>query len=629
MRLNILSDDGRSLSPIAGYGLALLSFVIAWLLRVAIEPVVGDRALFLLFTLPVLVCALYAGLGPAVAAALLALGYGLYRFFADATLDVAEIGYLLTFGFVASGIILLSALLTNAQRLAAEHQARWRSETRRAERSGVELALLVEAATDYAIVIANTEGVIRIWNKGAERILGWTQDEAIGQSIAIAYPPDEVAEEKPARDMVEVLETGQIAGECWQVRKDGSEFLAEATLMPVRDNWGKLRGFSRVMRDITDRHAAKTALERREQHLQSILDTVPDAMVVIDEHGSVVSFSSAAQKTFGYDEAEVVGRNVSMLMPSPDRDRHDSYLARYLRTGERRIIGNGRIVTGLRRNGTRFPMELSVGEAKSEGERVFTGFVRDLTEKQRSDTRIRELQSELIHTDRLSAMGSMASTLAHELNQPLTAIANYAEAAGPMIGAQTAEEKEILNEIFRELTAQSMRAGNIVRRLREFISRGEIEKRVEDLPALVSDALALALVGTREKGVWTDFDFDPAATPVLVDRVQIQQVLVNLIRNAVEAMEDSAVRKLTIATRLDGDERVAILISDTGPGLPPDVAAQLFQAFVTTKSSGMGLGLSICQTIVEAHGGRIKGMNPAEGGAQFQVILPRVTQERL
>jgi two-component system sensor kinase FixL len=603
--------------------LAFAVLAATWLLHLASLPVLGERAPLLLFTLPVLASAIYAGLGPALAVLLLSVVIGAANFGSGDGLSGGELLHLATFAFVCAGIVLLAERMRRAHLAATGHQEIAIAEQERARQYADELDLLIESAIDYAIFLTDPAGRILIWNKGAERIFGWTEEDVVGRSSAVVYPPGEAEAGKPDADLAAALANGRLSEECWQVRKDGSEFLADVTLTPIHDAAGTLRGYARVLRDETDRHAARRAVERREQLLQSILDTVPDAMIVIDEHGLITSFSAAAEATFGYAERDVMGRNVSLLMPSPDRERHDSYLERYLATGERRIIGIGRVVTGLRKDGTTFPMELSVGEAVIEDQRLFTGFVRDLSEKHRTEARLQELQSELIHVDRLSAMGTMASTLAHELNQPLTAIANYAEAAGPIIDSDAAGDRELLHEIFGDMAAQSMRAGGIVRRLREFIARGEVEKRVEDLATLVNEAAALALVGAREKGVTARFDLDPEATPVLVDRVQIQQVLINLMQNAVQAMEDSPVRNLTVETGLEPGEMIRITISDTGPGLAPEVADQLFHAFITTKASGMGLGLSICRTIIEAHGGRIRGANSEGGGASFQIMLPR------
>lgn len=361
-----------------------------------------------------------------------------------------------------------------------------------------------------------------------------------------------------------------------------------------------------------------------ESHLRSILATVPDAMAVIDEGGHILSFSAAAEKMFGYAEREVLGENVSMLMPSPDRERHDSYLENYRRTGKRKIIGIGRVLTARHRDGYTFPIELSVGEAQVDGARIFTGFIRDLTERQQTLLRLQDLQSELAHIGRVSEVATLASALAHELNQPLAAVTNYCEGARELLSGPLDEETiGEAREAMEEASKQAVRAGQIVRRLRDFITYGHTERKVEDLQRLVTEANALGLVGSREYGIEVDVNLDPAAQRVLVDRIQIQQVLLNLIRNAIDAMLESVVRVLTISSRAAEDGMVRISVADTGKGLSDEVAAQLFQPFVTSKERGMGIGLSICRTIVEAHGGRIWFEPRPGGGTVFHFTIPQ------
>lgn len=359
----------------------------------------------------------------------------------------------------------------------------------------------------------------------------------------------------------------------------------------------------------------------REAHLRSILDTVPDAMIVIDEAGTMSSFSTAAERLFGYRAAEVIGKNVSILMPSPYREAHDGYINRYLRTGDRRIIGLGRVVTGERKDGSTFPMELAVGEMRSVDRRYFTGFVRDLSERQSTEARLQELQAELVHVSRLMAMGEMASTLAHELNQPLSAVTNYLSGLTRMIESVQDSRLPAMREALDKASAQALRAGEIIRQLREFVRRGESEQRVESLSKLVEEACALALVGAKEHGIRVRMVFDPGADGVVADRVQIQQVVVNLVRNALDAMSDAPRRELTVTTNAAPDGMVEIAIADTGPGIAPEVVQRLFQPFVTTKRHGMGVGLSISRTIVEAHGGTIAAEANPGGGARFRVRL--------
>jgi len=355
---------------------------------------------------------------------------------------------------------------------------------------------------------------------------------------------------------------------------------------------------------------------------QSVLDTAVDAIIVIDEHGIIQIFNHAAERHFGWTAGEVVGQNIKMLMPSPYRENHDGYLDRYMKTGERRIIGIGRAVTAERRDGTTFPMELAVGEMRAFGRTYFTGFVRDLSERQASDQRLQELQSELVHISRLTAMGEMASALAHELNQPLSAIANYMKGSRRLLETDPPDLPRV-REALDKAAEQALRGGQIVRRLRDFVMRGESEKRAETLSKLIEEANALALIGAKEHGVRIRYRLDPAADLVLADKIQIQQVLVNLIRNAIDAMESVSHRNLSIETAVIEDNMVQISVSDTGPGLSAEIASQLFQPFVTTKKAGMGIGLSISRTIIEAHGGRIWAEPNSGGGAVFRFILPR------
>jgi two-component system sensor kinase FixL len=364
----------------------------------------------------------------------------------------------------------------------------------------------------------------------------------------------------------------------------------------------------------------------REAHLQSILDTVPEAMIVIDEHGIMQSFSSAAERLFGYSTQEAIGQNVKILMPAPYRESHDAYMHRYETTGERRIIGIGRVVVGQRKDGSTFPIELAVGEMKSGVQRFFTGFIRDLTERQQTEARLQELQSELVHISRLTAMGEMASTLAHELNQPLSAINNYIKGTQRLLEGAGDQRSATMRDALTKAADQAMRAGQIIRRLRDFVSRGESERRVENITKLVEEASALALVGVKDRGIRVTFQFDPSVELVLADRVQIQQVLLNLIRNAMDAMEDTKTREMVISVVPEGDHLIRVSVADTGIGIAPEVAEQLFQPFITTKRHGMGVGLSISRTIVEAHGGRIWVEPNLGGGTIFHFTLAAVTE---
>lgn len=381
-----------------------------------------------------------------------------------------------------------------------------------------------------------------------------------------------------------------------------------------------------VFRARRDGERASHVLAEREAHLRSIYDTAPDALIVIDRHGIVQSFSAAAERIFGWSASEVLGRDVKMLLPEPFREAHQGYVDSYMRTGKARIIGIGRIVVGQRKDGSTFPLELAVGEVRSERGRFFTGFLRDLTERQAREARLQELQSELVQMSRLTAMGEMASALAHELNQPLSAIANYINGARRLMERAGGGDERV-SDALDKASAQALRAGEIIRRLRDFLGRGEPERGVHALPKLVREACALALVGAKERGVRMSYDFDARANFVLADRVPVQQVVINLVLNAIDAMADQPKRELKIATSLGEDGFAVVSVSDTGAGIDPAAADRLFQPFVTTKSKGMGVGLSISRTIVESHGGRIWTEPNPGGGAIFRFSLRLVSED--
>lgn len=603
--------------PIARFGVAILVVAIALAIRLALDPWLAGGAHYLFFTAAVVIVGVFGGVWPAITAAILA---ALAAELVDGPNRTTNLIELIAFLSTSAVLIWVANHISALRARSAESE-------HRAELRADELNLLIDGAAGYAIYMLDPEGRVVLWNEGAERLKGWTAEEIVGKPSDLFYPPAALEDGKPQRDLETARLKGKLEKEDWRVRKDGSEFLAHVTITALHDPSGQLRGFGKVIRDVTEQRASERQLSASANQFRSILATVPDPMIVIDDAGKILSFSAAAERLFGFGEAEVRGRNVSLLMPSPDREKHDSYLHRYLATGERRIIGTGRIVVGERRDGSTFPMELSVGEAITDGERIFTGFIRDLSEKRAAEERIEALRADLIHVARVSAMGTMASTLAHELNQPITAVANYVRGVRDLLDKPDERDFPMIIEALDDAKNEALRAGHIVRRLREFVARGEVEKSVEDLPALIEEASRLALIGAAEKGVNVRIALDPRATPVLVDKVQTQQVLINLMRNAIEAMETSTVRELAVTSALARHGMVQLTIADTGPGVPADIAENLFSAFNSSKTQGMGLGLSICRTIVEANEGRI-WMEPREGGgALFHFTLPLARPE--
>lgn len=359
--------------------------------------------------------------------------------------------------------------------------------------------------------------------------------------------------------------------------------------------------------------------------LHAVVNTSPEAIITIDVKGINYSFNPAAERLFGHTASDVLGKNVQVLMPPAFRARHDEFVAQYAATGEPSIIGIGRIVTGQHKNGSHFPMELFVGETSVDNTRLFVGFIRDLSELDRQHRRVQELQSKLFHVSRLGEAGQMASGLAHEVAQPLAAIMNYAQAARRIsISSSPLEFFSSAVDIFEKIEQQAWRAVDIIKRLRRFVEKRESERDMHDLYVLIDEALELSLVGPAGRGVRIQKALMPGGVIVCVDRVQIQQVLVNILHNAIDATEGMARRDVTIATAPQDDDFVRVAISDTGPGIAPDIADRLFESFITTKPQGLGVGLSISKSIIEAHGGQIWFEPGDPTGATFHFTLPRV-----
>lgn len=360
----------------------------------------------------------------------------------------------------------------------------------------------------------------------------------------------------------------------------------------------------------------------RDALLRSIIETSPDGLITIDEQGCILSFNPAAETMFGYTASDVIGQNIKCLMPSPYHDEHDGYMKRYLTTGEKRIIGIGRQVLAKRKDGVVFPIDLAVGEVQLADCRMFAGFIRDASARHAAEQSVHELRRELLHVSRLSEMGEMASALAHELNQPLTAIINYLEACNRMQERGDEVSKDQTSGLMQKASAQASRAGQIIQQLRKFVTKGETERTFEPINPVVKEAVELAMIGTSQHGIVTTFDVADGLPDVMIDRVQIQQVITNLVRNGVDALIDVERRALTVRTSLLENSTVQIDIIDTGVGLAEEVVERLFQPFVTTKAGGIGIGLSICRSIIDAHDGRIWATANPEGGTAFHVSLP-------
>lgn len=371
--------------------------------------------------------------------------------------------------------------------------------------------------------------------------------------------------------------------------------------------------------DVTQRNRREA-----EMRLDSMIETMPDATIVIDELGFIKSFSRVAEEMFGYSAEAAIGCNVKMLMPDGLAAQHEVALLDYIRTGDPRVIGKTRELTARRANGTLFPVELNIGETRIGDERIFTGIVRDVSTRLIEEQRLSELSAELAHISRQGAMSELAADLAHELNQPLSATANFIAAARMLIEQGGGGER--VADLLQMAEAQTQRSGDIIRRLRDFLAKRDIEMRAESLEDVIKDAVALVFFGSGREEIELSYHLDPTCDTIFADRVQIQQVLVNLLRNAVEvlrAVEAGHPRRIMIRSRSMPDDMVELAILDTGPGIPEALSEQLYARFSTTKSgTGMGIGLSISRRIVEAHGGVLTAENQPDGGAVLRFSLP-------
>ncbi|HEY8213097.1 MAG TPA: PAS domain S-box protein [Methylocystis sp.] len=353
-----------------------------------------------------------------------------------------------------------------------------------------------------------------------------------------------------------------------------------------------------------------------DSYLTAIVNAVVDGVITIDERGVVLSMNPAAAKLFGFTPSEVIGQNVRMLMPEPDRGKHDSYISEYRRTGAPKIIGIGRQVEGMRKDGSIFPMELGVSVAETQGKRVFVGLIHDLSQTRRFERRLHELQ-----TNRFDLMENMAAGLAHELKQPLAAIAAYINFAHRQLKQKDFSIAKV-EEMLDGANAQVFRASEIIDNLRQFIARGETVRTPQNLNAVVRTACEFTDAIAKEHNVKTTIDLEASPDTVVINKVQIQQVVVNLKRNAIEAMQNCERREMRVSTRLVEAKLIRVDVADTGPGLPQEINDRLFEQFTTTKPHGLGVGLSISRAIIEAHRGKIWAEPNPGGGTIFSFVLP-------
>jgi len=472
---------------------------------------------------------------------------------------------------------------------------------------------------DANLIVHGTDGIVRRWTTGCERLYGWSKEEALGKVVhellATEFP-------EPVDDIRRQVQANHAwEGEVVHRHRDGHAVFVATRWVLINTSGDGPPIIIQTNNDVTEMKRVQNHLAEREAHLRSILDTVPESMIVIDEFGKISSFSAAAERLFGYASDEVCGHNVSMLMPSPDREAHDNYISRYLNTGERRIIGYGRVVQGQRKDKSVFPMELAVGEALTNGRRIFTGFVRDLTSRHKIEEELRQAQ-------KMEAIGQLTGGLAHDFNNLLTVISGNLE----MIEDRLSDKN--LPELLHEVQGAAEDGAKLTGQLLAFGRRQPLHPKLVDVGSLVSGFSEL-LRRTLGETIQLRTTVTGAANEANVDGSQLQNALLNLTLNARDAMPRGGKLSIEISrVRLDVDyaqmypdvrtgEYVLIAVTDTGEGMTAEVREKAFDPFFTTKGAGAGtgLGLSMVYGFAKQSGGHVQLYSEPGQGTSVRIFL--------
>jgi len=480
---------------------------------------------------------------------------------------------------------------------------------------------LIATAVD-GIVVIDARGTVQIYNAACERLFGYAPDEVIGHNVKMLMP-------RPYRTEHDEYLANYRRSKEKRIIGIGREVLGrrkDATTFPMYLSVGEGRSseqafFVGIIHDLSALRSEKSERAALDRQLANIVESSEDIILSKTLDGVVTSWNAAAERIFGYTAQEIIGRSIAIIIP-PDRLAEEEEILKRIRAGEQ--IKHYETVR-RRKDGGEVAVSLTISPVRDAAGKIIgaSKIARDVTERQRAEAKAANLRAELFHASRLSAMGRMTAAIAHEVNQPLTAVTNYVNAAKRLLAAlEGGAAVSNAREMMEKAVAQTLRAGSIIRNLRDFAEKRDSVREVHDLNGVVEEAVALGLAGAAEANATIRANLGPDLPPVLIDKIQIQQVVLNLIRNSVEAMADSARREIAVSTGTDGPDFVAITIADTGPGLPEEIAARLFQPFTTTKDQGMGIGLNICRSIVEDHGGQIWLMPDVEQGATFRIQLP-------
>jgi PAS domain S-box-containing protein len=576
------------------YVVALAAFAGALLFRYVFWESLGLKVPYLQFYPAIIFAAWYGGLGPGVLTTMLSAIAAMSFLLPPAGLAVGDSADQLSLGvFVATGVVI--AWLNEGLHVAQKaHQSR-------AEQLDAILNMTVDG-----IIVIDAKGRIEAFNRGAQELFGYPEHEVLGRNVSLLMPSPH--HEQHDGYLERYLTTGEariigIGREVPGRRRDGTAFPVQLSVGEMRI--GGERKFTGMLRDLTRRVHLEDALGASEARWRAIVDSAVDGIIVIDAHGRIEAFNHAAERLFGYTLDEVIGQNVDMLMPSPYHEEHDSYLSRYLATGRAKIIGIGREVQGRRKDGTTFPLHLSVGEITIQGERKFTGILHDLTNRV-------ELEGQLREQAALAKLGEMAAVIAHEVKNPLAGIRGAIQVFGGRM-MQEGINAQILNEIVTRIDALDQMMKDLL-----LFARPPKPKRAPvDLVPLVRTTASLLNEDPALKQV--DIEIDGAAPLVSADPDMLRVVFQNLLINGAHAMQGKG--RIRVAVEAV-DSTCQIAFADGGPGIPPDIRERIFTPFFTTKSRGSGLGLPTVKRFVEAHNGQVAIDCPPAGGTTVVIRLP-------
>lgn len=473
------------------------------------------------------------------------------------------------------------------------------------DRAAHVLRALIDAAVDGIIVI-DARGRIETFNPAAERLFGYREEEVVGRNVTVLMPSP--YREEHDMYLSRYLQTGHariigIGREVTGLRRDG-------TMFPLHLSVGEMvvggdRKFTGIVHDLTERIRLEERLRASEERWRSVVESAVDGIVVIDAHGRIEAFNPAAERLFGYTEAEVLGRNVTVLMPSPYREEHDQYLARYLATGQARIIGIGREVTARHRDGTMFPVHLSVGEMALGGHRKFTGILHDLTARVRMEEQLRE-QAALVR------LGEMAAVIAHEIKNPLAGIRGAVQVIGSRLAPESRDGR-----VIDEIVARIDTLNGLIQDLLLFARPPQPRPAPVEVSSVIAVTVDLLRSDPALGGV--DIKVEGGAPPVVADPELLKIVFQNLLVNSAQAMRGRGRIDVTIGMT---DSRCSVKFVDRGPGIPADIRDKVFNPFFTTKARGTGLGLPTAKRLVEAQRGTIRVDCPIDGGTTVTIQLP-------